>query len=159
MIAAHSLDPEQSKLHEQLIHFRQTRKLFIPGCSYWNADNYAVDSAPKSESAKVSEVFDQCTKIVPATSSLTSFNNEYLKKHANCARRTHSGLQARLLLDPSSKAKNENALIETIDVADMKEALEGLQILKDWKSDAAVKDVYVEKAGKKWTEALAFKKS
>jgi hypothetical protein len=40
----------------------------------------------------------------------------------------------------------------------MEEALEGLQILKGWKSDAAVKDAYLEKAAGKWPEALAFKK-
>jgi hypothetical protein len=117
-----------------------------------------VDSAPKCDSVKLNEVFNQCTKIVPATSSLTSFNNEYLKKHVKCARRTHSGLQARQLLDPSSRSKNEKALIETIDVADMEEALEGVQVLKRWKSEGSVRDAYLEKAGEKWPEALAFKK-
>jgi hypothetical protein len=104
-------------------------------------------------------VFNQCTKIVPATASLTSFNDEYLKKHAKCARRIHSGLQARLLLDATSKSKNENALIETINIAEMNEALEGLQMLKKWKSDASVMEAYLEKAGKKWPQALAFRKS
>ena len=96
---------------------------------------------------------------MPATSSLTSFNDEYLKKHATCARRTQSGLQVRQFLDPSSQAKNEKALIETLDVANMTEALEGIQVLKGWKSDASIKKAYLEKAASKWPEALAFKKS
>jgi len=50
-------------------------------------------------------------------------------------------------------------LIEKLDVADMTEALEGIQVLKGWKSDAAVKDAYLKKAESKWPEALAFKKS
>ncbi|KAE9980899.1 hypothetical protein BLS_008089 [Venturia inaequalis] len=142
LIAAHSLDPEQSKLHEQLIRFRQT-----------------LDAAPKSESAKLNEVFEKCSKIIPVTSSLTSFNEEYLKKHATCARRTQSGLQGRQLLDPSSQSKNEKALVESLDFADLEEAFEGLKVLKLWKSDANVKGEYMEKAAKKWPEASVFKKT
>lgn len=119
----------------------------------------AVDAAPKSESAKLNEVFQKCSKIIPVTSSLTSFNEEYLKKHATCARRTQSGLQGRQLLDPSSQSKNEKALVESLDFADLEEAFEGLKVLKLWKSDANVKGEYMEKAAKKWPEASVFKKT
>lgn len=50
-------------------------------------------------------------------------------------------------------------MIESLDDADLEEATQGLQVLKLWKSDASVKEEYVEKAAKRWPEASAFKKA
>lgn len=63
------------------------------------------------------------------------------------------------MLDPSSQSKNEKALIESLDVADLEEATHGLKVLKLWKSDASVKEAYVKKAATRWPEASAFKKA
>lgn len=51
------------------------------------------------------------------------------------------------------------ALIESLDVADLEEATDGLKVLKLWKSDASVKEAYLEKAATKWPEASAFKRA
>jgi peptide alpha-N-acetyltransferase len=88
---------------------------------------------------------------------LKSFNDAYLAKHKNCARRTQAGLKVRQLLDPSSKAQNEKGLIAAIDNADMREALEGLEIVREWKSDPKVREEYLSKAKSKWPETSVFK--
>lgn len=49
-------------------------------------------------------------------------------------------------------------LIDSLDVADLEEALEGLVLFKTWKSEPSPIDAYVTKARKKWPEASAFKK-
>jgi len=140
LIAAHSIDPEQSKLHEQLIRFRRT-----------------LDSASKAESEKVNEVLKTCsTNIVPATSTLSKYNEEYITKNEGCARRIHSGLHARWILDPLSKARNEKDMLATIKHADMQEAIEGMERLKEWKSEKSVVEAFLEAARGRWPEASAF---
>jgi peptide alpha-N-acetyltransferase len=116
-----------------------------------------VDSAPKSENAKFDQVLKNNASIVPETKDLKSFNDNYLAKHKDCARRTQAGLKVRQLLDPSTKAQNEKGVIGAIDKADMREALEGLDILKAWKSDAKAREEYIGKAKSKWPEASVFK--
>jgi len=140
--AAHAIDPEQSKLHEQLVRFR-----------------LSIDAASNIESAKVSEVLKTCCDIIPAAASLSLYNDEYLSKHKDCAMRTQAGLRARYLLDPSSKTSSEQSLHATIEIADTHEAIEGLELLKEWESEQAVKDEYINAARKKWPLAIAFRGS
>ncbi|KIW06834.1 uncharacterized protein PV09_02514 [Verruconis gallopava] len=140
LIAAHALDAEQATLHEQLVRFRQ-----------------ALDADSESKSAKADQVLKANLSIVPETKDLKSFNNAYMAKHKDCARKTRAGLRVRQLLDPSSKAQNEKDLIALVEKADMKEAIEGLETLKQWNSDAKVKEDYISKAKAKWPQASTFK--
>jgi peptide alpha-N-acetyltransferase len=95
--------------------------------------------------------------IVPEAKDLKSFNDNYLAKQKDCARRTQGALKARQLLDPSSRAQNEKDIISTIEKADAREALEGLEVLKQWKSDSKVREEYISKAKSRWPEATVFK--
>jgi hypothetical protein len=95
---------------------------------------------------------------VPAKSALSSYNDKYLAKHKDCARRTQSVLRVRTLLDKSTKTANEKNLIATLNLSnvDMEEAIEGLDLLKEWKSETSVKEQYTSAAKKKWPEATIF---
>jgi peptide alpha-N-acetyltransferase len=158
LIAAHQLDEEQSVLHEQLVRFRQAREqpLFSFLRSILTRES-TVDKAPKSDSPKLDEVLKANLSIVPASKDLKSFNDAYLSKHQNCASRTQAGLKARHLIDPSTKAQNEKDLVASLEKADLKEAIEGLEILKLWKSDKKVGEEYVKVARGRWSDATVFK--
>jgi hypothetical protein len=65
------------------------------------------------------------------------------------------------LLDKSSKSANEKDLIATLSLSkiDMPEAVEGLDLLKEWKSDGSVREQYITAAKKRWPEATLFASS
>ncbi|KAF2431112.1 N-terminal acetyltransferase catalytic subunit [Tothia fuscella] len=138
LIAAHSIDSQQAKLHEQLLRFSQT-----------------IHSLTEPLPPKVKQVLDANSNIIPEFSSLTNFNDAYLSKHKDCARRTQSGLSARRAIGQSPQSDIEKNLVKALDIEGitLKEALEGLELLKAWKSDTKA---YVEKAKKVWPEASAF---
>lgn len=116
-----------------------------------------VDKAPKSDSPKLDEVIKANLSIVPESKDLKAFNDAYLAKNKDCARRTQAGLKSRQLIDPSSQAQNEKDLLAALEKADLKEATEGLEVLKLWKSDSKVKEQYLAKAKGRWPDATLLK--
>jgi peptide alpha-N-acetyltransferase len=116
-----------------------------------------VDKAPKASNEKLDQVLKAHLSIVPDTRDLKFFNDAYMAKHKDCARRTQAGLKVRVLLDPASKAQSEKDLAATVEKADMKEASEGLEILREWESEKRVVEEYKSKASGKWPEASVFK--
>lgn len=68
-------------------------------------------------------------------------------------------LDARQVLEPGSRAKQEEALIETLGLkeAGIEDALAGLELLRRWGSGKDVREKYVEQAKGRWTEASVFK--
>ncbi|KAF2094556.1 TPR-like protein [Rhizodiscina lignyota] len=139
--AAASIDPEDAGLHEQIVNFRK-----------------AVDKSPPTD-PKLKAVLDATDDLIPASKDLASFNDAYLKKHAESATQVRAGLNVRHLLDPNSKNQNEKDLIATIglDGTDLTSALEGLGLLSYWKSDKSARSAYMEKARARWPEATVFK--
>jgi hypothetical protein len=71
-----------------------------------------------------------------------------------------SGYNTRYILDNSSKAQNEQDLQKTLDLSDVTidQAIDGLALLDEWKSEQKVQDDYRAKASSRWTEATVFKK-
>jgi hypothetical protein len=65
------------------------------------------------------------------------------------------------LLDTSSKAANEKDLIATLGLPEisMPEAVEGLDLLKELRSDDSVKQQYITASRKRWPEATVFASS
>jgi hypothetical protein len=116
---------------------------------------HTVDSLTEPLPDKVSQVIKANSGIIPPKSSLSSYNDKYLAKHKECARRTQAALTSRLLLDASTKSANEKTLVATLGLKDveMQEAIEGLQLLKKWKSDSTA---YLAAAKKRWPEATVF---
>jgi len=143
LLASHSIDAENPTLHWQLIRFRQT-----------------LNSLPTLD-PKVAAVLKANSSIVPASDDFTSFNDNFLSKHSSSASHVQSALRVRHLLNPASKAQNEKDLLKALELPRIKmdQAEAGLKLLREWKSEASVKDRYLEAARSKWPRATVFAKS
>jgi N-alpha-acetyltransferase 15/16, NatA auxiliary subunit len=108
----------------------------------------------------IKDVIDTNADILSPTTPLQKLNDGFLSKHSDKPSHRRSGLKTRQLLDASSLANNEKDLLAILGLesADLNEAIEGLHVLDEWKSDQSVKDKYVAAAAKKWPEATAFAK-
>lgn len=126
-------------MHEQIIRF----KLAI------NTDKEAL--SPKS-----AEIIKSEFKLIPTSTSPTQFNDAYLAKNKDCARRTLSALKSRKLLSPDSATTSESDIAALIKLPTLtfEEAKEILEVLSLWKSSQA--DTFRSGAGAKWPKASSF---
>ncbi|KAI8936264.1 hypothetical protein NX059_006686 [Plenodomus lindquistii] len=142
--AARELDPENPKLHEQSVRFRQTlSKLSEP--------------LPSQVSLVIKDTFT----TPPPDTDLKSYNDEFIKKHSDSALHLHSAYNTRFFLDNGSKSQNEEDLKKTLELANItiEQAVAGQSLLSEWKSEQNVKDDYRAKAASRWSEATVFKKA
>jgi hypothetical protein len=84
-------------------------------------------------------------------------NETYLTKHKSSPQHVYSALRTRAYLDPASKAQNEKDLLATLDNASLEDAIDGLRLLKTWKSNENVTNKYTDAALKKWPEATVIR--
>ncbi|KAF1946076.1 NMDA receptor-regulated protein 1 [Clathrospora elynae] len=142
LLSARDIDPENPKLHEQSVRFRQ-----------------AVTKPSEPLSSQASQVIQESFTAPSADADLEAYNNDFLKKHAQSASHLQSGYNVRYILDNSSKAQNEEDLQKTLDLSDItiQEAQAGLALLDQWKSEQKAKDDYRAKAAGRWSQATVFK--
>ncbi|PQE06378.1 putative NMDA receptor-regulated 1 protein [Rutstroemia sp. NJR-2017a WRK4] len=142
LLAASSLDPEHSKVHEQKIRFKQ-----------------AITSELESVPAKSAEVIKSEFTLLPESADLTQYNDEYLTKHKECARRTVAALKVRKLLSPDKAADCEKSIAGVIELPNVtvEEATEALDLLKSWNSSEA--ESLRTAAASKWPHATVFASS
>lgn len=141
-MAAHAIDSSDPTLHVQLLRFRQ-----------------ALNNLSEPLPEKISDVvLNEFEAILPKSADLQKWNESYLAEHKASANHIRAVLSARLLLTPEAKAECEKEFISTLDLdsTTMETAIAGLDTLDEWKSSAATKQAYTEKAQKKWTEVSAF---
>ncbi|RYO26676.1 N-terminal acetyltransferase A complex subunit [Alternaria arborescens] len=140
--AAREIDPENPKLHEQSVRFRQ-----------------ALAKPAEPLSSQASEVIKDSFTTPPADADLKAYNNDFLKKHSQSASHLQSGYIVRYILDNSSKSQNEQDLQKTLELSSItiEEAQSGLALLNQWGSAQKVKDDYRAKAAGRWSDATAFK--
>jgi hypothetical protein len=96
--------------------------------------------------------------LLPKSQPLGDWNDSFLASHKTSVPHVQAALTARLLLKPESKSQCEKDLVSTLDLEDasLEKAIAGLDLLDEWRSSAAAKQAYVEKAYQKWSEASAF---
>ncbi|KAF2018594.1 N-alpha-acetyltransferas-like protein 15 [Aaosphaeria arxii CBS 175.79] len=138
--AAAAIDPENPKLHEQVIRFRLT-----------------IDGLKETD-PKVSEVLNASFKLGPASTDLKKFNTDWQQKHSQSPSHVQSALNVRHILDNSSKAQNETDLKKLLELPTIttEQAVAGLDLLDEWQSEAGVKDSYRQAASEKWPEVTVF---
>lgn len=142
LLASSRLDPSHPKVHTQTIQLKQAL----------NTDLSSVDP-------EVAPILTSEFTLLPANTALAQFNNEYMSKHKNDARRTLAGLEVRKLLadDLAPKADADVVGVLSIDGVKMEEAVEGLELLKAWKSSEV--EAFKSAAEKKWPKATVFASS
>jgi tetratricopeptide (TPR) repeat protein len=140
--AARELDPENPKAHEQSVRFRQTLS--------------KISDLP----ADVSQVIKDTFTTPAVDADLNAYNNDFIKKHSESAPHLQAAYNARYFLDNNSKGQNEEDLKNTLDLSNItiEQAVTGLSLLGQWKSDDKVQDEYRSKAASRWSEATVFKK-
>lgn len=129
-------------MHEQLIRFKQ-----------------AIDQDGETLTPQTAEVIKSEFTLLPASANLSQYNDEYLSKHKECARRTLSALRVRQLLSPDSAAscKKDAADVIKLPSITMEEAQEALDLLRSWKSSDI--DSFRAQAASKWPKATVFTSS
>lgn len=113
--------------------------------------------------APVAEAIKQDFTDPPANAdskALKTFNDDYLKSHAQDVSHLQRGYNARFHLDSKTKPQNEADLLKLLDLPTIskEEAAEGLKLLAAWKSDTKTVDAYRTAAAKKWPQATVFSK-
>jgi len=156
--SAREIDPENPKLHEQSVRFRQASKLH-PECLVTLIAKLAVSKPAEPLSSQASEVIKESFTTPPADADLKAYNDDFLKKHSQSASHLQSGYNVRYILDNSSKSQNEQDLQKTLELSSItiEEAQAGLALLTQWKSEQKVKDDYRAKAAGRWSSATVFK--
>ena len=142
LLAAAALDKENSKVHEQTVRF----KLAI--------DNDGSKLQPKSAELIKSEF-----NLIPTSATPSQFNDEYLARHKDCARRILSALKVRKLLFPESASASEKDAAAVIKLPSItfEETRGALDLLSSWKSSQL--DSFKQAAATKWPKATIFASS
>jgi peptide alpha-N-acetyltransferase len=142
LLAASVLDKEHSKVHEQTIRFK-----------------LALDENIKGLPTTSAEVIKTEFTLLPIPVNLAQYNDDYLSKHKDCARRTLSALKVRRMLSPNSAPSIERDAVAILNLPDItfEEAKEGLVVLNAWKSSEA--ETFRKIAATKWPKATVFKTS
>ncbi|CAG8983859.1 hypothetical protein HYALB_00005497 [Hymenoscyphus albidus] len=139
LLAAAALDREHSKVHSQSIRFK-----------------LALDKELDTINPKTAEVIKSEFNLIPASVPLAKFNDEYLSKHKDCARRTLSGLTTRRLLSPDASPSVEKDIVDILKFPTVtsEEATEAYEVLKSWKSSEV--DTFKSSATQTWPKATIF---
>lgn len=143
ILAAHAIDHADPILHQQVFRLRHT-----------------LNTLPKdSLSAKTAEIIHSefephCSK----DENLKKWNEAFLEAHKTSIAHVQAGLKVRTMVDSTTKEKNEQQLLKTMELssAQLKDAVNGFDLLHEWKSSSEVREKYKEAAHKRWTEASAF---
>jgi hypothetical protein len=142
LLAAADLDKEHSKVHEQIVRFK-----------------LAIDKNLEGVPAKSAEVIKSEFTLLPASVNLSQYNDEYLSKNMDCARRTLSALEVRKLLVPESAGQCQKDVVGVLNlpIVTLEEAREGLELLSSWKSSEL--ETFRKAAAAKWPKASVFEPS
>ena len=139
LLAAWTLNKEHSKVHEQLIRFKQ-----------------AIDQDSETLAPQAAEIIKSEFTLLPASKSLLQYNEDYLSRNKDCARRTLSALKVRKLLSPQSAVSCKKDAVDVIKLPSItiEEAKEALELLRSWNSSDI--DSIRSQAAAKWPRATAF---
>ncbi|KAI5821129.1 NMDA receptor-regulated protein 1-domain-containing protein [Pyronema omphalodes] len=137
---AKELAPEDPKIHEMTVRFRQ-----------------AVNTLPEDEAFKAPEtkeaLLEGAEKVLAKDTDLIKFNDDFLDANKSSVTHICAALRARKALKPEEK--DASVLISALDTdITLTEAVEGLRLLGDLQIDEAA---YREKATAKFPLAKVFK--
>lgn len=130
------MDKNHPKVHSQIVRFK-----------------LAIDEDNKSISPKALEVIKSEFSLLPSSTDLTKYNDDFLSKNKDSAKSVLSALETRKLLSKESVDKDVVAILELPSIT-FEEAEEVLDLLITWKSGKV--EEFKKKAAAKWPKATAF---
>jgi hypothetical protein len=139
LLAAAALDKDHSKVHEHIVTFK-----------------LAIDKDMEGLPAKTSEVIKSEFILLPASVKLSQYNDEYLSRNKDCARRTVSALKVRKVLAPDSVGQCGRDIVAVLKLPSitLEEATEALELLSSWKSSEV--EGFRKEAAAKWPKSIRF---
>lgn len=119
----------------------------------------AMDNGGSELQPKSAELIKSEFNLIPKSTTASQFNDEYLARHKDCARRALSALKVRKLLFPESALASEKDAAAVIKLRSItfEEAREALDLLSSWKSSQL--DNFRQAAATKWPKATIFASS
>lgn len=130
------MDQNHPKVHSQIVRFK-----------------LAIDEDSESISSKVLDVIKSEFTLLPPSTDLTKYNDEFLSKNKDSAKSVISGLEIRKLLTKESVDKDVLAVLDLPSIM-FEEAEEVLDLLSTWKSGEV--DEFKKRAAAKWPKATVF---
>jgi hypothetical protein len=120
-------------------------------------NSFSVDSMDITDN-KVKAVLKSATDFIPASKSLESFNNTFIESNKTKPHYLVCGLRARQHLDSSSVSKSQGKLLSILGLrgTTLRDAVECVDLLKEWKSSDDVIEKFKTGARNTWPEASVF---
>jgi len=102
------------------------------------------------------EIIKSEFKLLPESSSISQFNDDYLAKHKDSTQSILSAMRVRKLLSPESAPSCEKDVAAVIKLSSitMEEATEAWVLLNSWQSSEAAS--FKSSAAAKWPKAAIF---
>lgn len=90
---------------------------------------------------------------------MSSWNDDYLRRHQDSAAHIQAGLRVRALINPATVEQNQKELLATLslDSTTFEDGTRGLELSKDWSSPTEFREEYRGMAAKRWPKAQAFR--
>ncbi|KAL8998013.1 MAG: hypothetical protein Q9169_002853 [Polycauliona sp. 2 TL-2023] len=142
LTAARSINSAHPTNHEQAIRFR-----------------LALTSLAEPLPSKISESLEaEFSPLIPADADLLKINSDFLAKNSESAAHVQASLCARQGIDPKTADENQKDVIRTLALpsSSLEDAIQGLELLKDWKAQSRYRDDYIVAAHERWPEAIDF---
>lgn len=142
MLAAQSIDSSHPLTFEQSIRLRYTLKT-LP------------DPLPPKTSESLESEFSH---LIPVNADLLKMNSDFLAKNSESAAHVQASLRVRQILDPKTSDDNLKDVIRTLalPLASFADAVQGLELLKNWGAQPRYLEDYIAAAHERWPEATAF---
>ncbi|KAL8831127.1 MAG: hypothetical protein Q9170_005429 [Blastenia crenularia] len=142
LVAAQSIDSSNPINHEQAVRLRHNLK-----------------SLPEPLPPKASEVLEsKFSPLVPSDADLWKLNADFLAKNNESAAHVQASLRVRQMLDPETSDDNQKDVIRTLALptVPLEDAVQGLELLNEWKGPSRYREDYIAAAHERWPEATAF---
>jgi hypothetical protein len=119
----------------------------------------AIDKDLATLSSKAAEIVKSEFTLLPLSANLSKYNDDYLTKNKDCARKTISGLKVRKLLSPDHLAAIEKDLVNVLEAPTItfEVAKEAFELMSLWKSGEV--EAFRLKAAIQWPNASIFAKA
>ncbi|KAL9001417.1 MAG: hypothetical protein Q9188_005460 [Gyalolechia gomerana] len=142
LLAAQSIDSSHPLTFEQSIRLRYTLKT-LP-----------EPLPPKTSQSLESEFLH----LIPVKADLLKMNSDFLAKNSESAAHVQASLRVRQILDPKTSDDNQKDVIRTLalPLASFADAVQGLELLKNWGAQSRYLEDYIAAAHERWPEATAF---
>lgn len=142
LLSSYTIDKSNPVVHEQLLRFR-----------------HVLSSLPEPLPPNISEIIEsELSSILPKDANLNKLNEDFLGPDPPSIAHAHAAVRARRVMSPKHSEEDQKKLLALLDIdsASLKDAMNGLRMLREWQTKPEAISEYVEKARSRWPQATVF---